>query len=457
MTASFVIDVFSLVGKNLVIIRLSLLFKVDTLKVYTKILLDIIIIFKMKAVNNLKKLKSQFHSAVDLQQTCKIFITTSQDISWSFYFKKGYLIWGSSSIHRFRRLYRLTQQICPEINCQDIKLREQEISELWEYLLIYVLYKRQQISIIQVKEIIQEIIKEVLFDCLLADNQIEQVKVIFETQGNSMGAILRSPLFQQPIIQIEYKKTISRLESLISNWKAIDLSNCSPNLAPVITNIDKLKKEIDNDTYQNLFIFINGKKTLRDLAIATKQDLLNLVRSLAPHIKNKAIALQQVPDQQLTNLYFAPRNQSEQDKYNNPTREYIQELDLPLVICVDDNPEICQQIAEILNPAGYRIIPVNDAAKTLMVLLENKPNLIFLDAIMPDANGYELCSQIKKMPALKDIPIIILQKQDSVIDRMKAKIAGASDLLLKPIKSSDILTLAQKHTQSFVTQESMIA
>jgi chemotaxis family two-component system response regulator PixG len=411
----------------------------------------------MKAVNNIKKIKTQFNNAVDLQQTCKIYVAIAPDHSWSFYFKKGYLIWASSTIHRFRRLYRLTQQICPEINCQDIRLREQEITELWEYLLIAVLYKRQQISIIQVREIIQEIIKEVLFDCLLADDQISQVKVIFETQGNSMGAILRSSLFQQPITQIEYKKTIHRLESLISDWKAIDIANCLPNLAPVITDIDKLKKEIDTDTYQQLFMFINGKKTLRDLAIVTKQDVLNLTRSLAPHIKSKAIALQQVPDQQLVNLYFAPRNQSEQEKSNSPTREYIQELDLPLVICVDDNPEICQQIAQVLNPAGYRIIPVNDAAKTLMVLLENKPNLIFLDAIMPDANGYELCSQIRKMPALKNIPIVILQKQDSVIERMKAKMAGASDLLNKPIIPTELLTLAQKHTQSFVTQESLIA
>ncbi|MGL5939613.1 MAG: response regulator [Waterburya sp.] len=411
----------------------------------------------MKAVNNIKKVKAQFQNAVDLQHTCKIYVTVTEDYSWSFYFKKGYLIWASSSIHRFRRLYRLTQQICPEINCQDIKLREQEISELWEYLLIYVLYKRQQINIIQVREIIQEIIKEVLFDCLLADEKISQVKVIFETQANSMGAILRSPLFQQPITQIEYKKTITRLELLISDWKAIDLTNCLPNLAPVIIDIDKLKKDVDTNTYQKLFMFINGKKTLRDLAIATKQDLLNLTRSLAPHIKSKAIALQQVPDQQLINLYFAPRNQSEQEKYNSPTREYIQELDLPLVICVDDNPGICQQIAQILNPAGYRIIPVNDAAKTLMILLENKPNLIFLDAIMPDANGYELCSQIRKMPALKNIPIVILQKQDSVIERMKAKMAGASDLLNKPIIPTELLTLAQKHTQSFVTEESLIA
>ncbi|BAZ43249.1 response regulator receiver protein [Chondrocystis sp. NIES-4102] len=354
----------------------------------------------MNALNQIKQLKTELNNAVELQQTCKIYVAISPEHNWSFYFKKGYLIWASSSIHRFRRLYRITQQLCPQLNCQSIRLREQEISELWEYLLISVLYKRQIITIVEIKEIVQEIIKEVLFDCLLADTQITTVKVIFGTQNNNMGAILNSPLFKQPIIQIEYKKTIHRLELQASDWKALNINNCSPNLAPVIIDINKLKKEITPEKYQQIFMLINGKKTLRDLAIVTKLDVLKLIRTLAPQIKNKAIALQQIPDQQLNNLYFVPKNQSDQEKYNFQTREYIQELELPLVICVDNNPKICQKIAQILNPAGYRIIPVNDAAKTLLVLLENQPDLIIMNATMPDASGYELSTQIRKMPSV---------------------------------------------------------
>lgn len=411
----------------------------------------------MKAIDNIKQIKSQFQKAVDLQQSCKIHITTLKDDSWSFYFKKGYLIWATSSIHRFRRLYRLTNQICPQINCQDIRLREQEISELWEYLLIAVLYKRQQISIVQVTEVIREIIKEVLFDCLLADQKISQVKVIFETKGNHMGAILRSPLFKQPITQIDYKKTINRLETLISDWKTVNINDYSPNFAPVIKDIKKLKKVVDSNTYQELFIFINGKKTLRDLAIATQKDLLSLSCYLVPHIKSKAIALQQVQDQQLTNLYFSPSNQNNQEDYPDLGRQFIQELDLPLIICVDDNPSICQQIAQILNPVGYRILPVNNAAKTLMVLLDNKPSLIFLDAVMPDANGYELCAQIRKMPDFKNIPIIICHDKESLVDRVRAKMVGASCFMNKPIKPIEILTMAQKYTQNIVDQSNLVA
>ena len=413
----------------------------------------------MKATENcLKQIKTYFQNAVNLQQSCKILIATSQGDSWSFYFKKGSLVWASSSNHRFRRLYRLTNQICPEVNCQEVKLREQEISELWEYLLISVLYKRKQITITQVREIIQAIIKEVLFDCWVFENEINQIKVIFETKGNRMGAILKSSLFKQPITNINYKKTIERLESSISEWKKNNLLTiCYPNFAPVIKDINKLKKAVDPDTYQQLFIFINGKKTLRDLAVITKQDLLEVAIALAPHLKSKAIALQQVPDQQLSDLYFSPSSPENRAKYKSGVREYIQELDLPLIICVDDDPHICQKFAEILNPVGYRLLSVNDAAKTLMILLDNQPCLIFLDTEMPDANGYELCAQIKKMPGLKTIPVIILSEKETTIDRVRSKMVGAADIINKQIEPTELLTLTQKYTQNFVDRKALIS
>ncbi|HEY9770297.1 MAG TPA: response regulator [Coleofasciculaceae cyanobacterium] len=404
----------------------------------------------MKANNDqIKKIKLQFQNAVDLKQSCKIYVTTAQNDSWSFYFKKGYLIWASSSMHRFRRLYRLTNQICPEINCQDIRLREQQISELWEYLLIAVLFKRVQITIIQAQQVIQAIVQEVLFDCLIAGNQINQVKTIFETQANSMGAILRSSLFMQPVIQIDYKKTIERLKSRIIDWKALSL-DCTPNFAPVIKNINKLKQAVAVQAYQKLFIYINGEKTIRDLAIASPKDILEIARSFAPHLKSKAIAMQQVGDRQLTNLYFAPADGKYYNQNHNQPREYIQELELPLIIYVDDNPHTCQQAAQILNPVGYRIILVNDAVKTLMVLLENKPSLIFLNAVMPDANGYELCAQIKKMPDFKNIPLVISRKGENMIDLVRGKMAGVSDFINQPLESTELLTLAQKHTQRII-------
>ena len=60
--------------------------------------------------------------------------------------------------------------------------------------------------------------KKVLFDCLIAKNAISQVKVIFETKSNSMRAILRSPLFKNPIAKVDYQKIVSRLELNVADW-----------------------------------------------------------------------------------------------------------------------------------------------------------------------------------------------------------------------------------------------
>ena len=402
----------------------------------------------MKAINDQsKKIKSQLKNAMDLKQSCKIYVTTAANYSWSFYFKKGCLVWASSSVHRFRRLYRVTSKICPEINCFDTKLREQEISELWEYLLINVLYKREQISNIQAEEIIREIVKEVLFDCLLARSTITQVKAIFEIKSNPMGAILGSSLFQQPIAKID-RLNIQGIESSVMDWQAVNGIDCSPNYAPVIKDIERLKKEVESAADRQLLMFIDGKKTIRELAIATQQEPITIARYLAPHVKSKAFAMQQVEDL-LVNLYFTSTSSYTLAENGQP-REYIQELDLPLIIYVDNDLHVCQQVAQILNSVGYQIIPVSDAAQTLIVLLENTPDLIFLNAIIPDANGYELCAQIRKTSTFKNIPIVIVRDRERKTDLIRAKIAKATDFISKPIQPEKLLTIAQKYTQNAV-------
>ena len=262
-----------------------------------------------------------------------------------------------------------------------------------------------------------------------------------------MGAILKSSLLQQPIAKIDHQKIIQGIESSVMDWQAVDEIDCSPNYAPVIKNIERLKKEVESSAYRQLFIFIDGKKTLRELAIATQQEPIAIARCLAPHLKSKAVAMQQVEDLQLANLYFTSTSSYTLAENGQP-REYIQELDLPLIIYVDNDPHVCQQVAQILNPVGYQIIPVSDAAQTLIVLLENTPDLIFLNAIMPDANGYKLCAQIRKISTFKNIPVVIVRDRQRKTDLIRAKIAKATDFISKPIQPEKLLTIAQKYTQN---------
>jgi chemotaxis family two-component system response regulator PixG len=391
----------------------------------------------MNTLNNFETIKNHFQNAVNLQQTCKIHITSIDHHTWDFYFKSGCLVWGTSSEHRFRRLYRLIGKYVPELDCYSMQLREKEISELWEYLFLQVLIKRQRATLEQIVQIIKEAIVEILFDCIQSASKIDKIKCIFETSANHMGGILRSPLLKNTIAQIDVKLSLSRVTSGWDVWHKAKLTNYSPNLAPIVTNKLKLQQVTEPEIYQNFLAAIDGHKTLRDLSVLAQQDVFTLTRTLIPHIKTSLIKLQTVDDVGPNNLWT--------NNKTNSQREQIRESGLPLVMCVDDNPQICRQITQILNPSGYRLIAINDSTQVLTILLDSQPDLIFLNCAMPLVNGYELCSQIRKMPGFKKLPIIMLSDNDSIIDKTRAKMAGASDLIAKPMNPKEVLALTVKH------------
>ena len=397
------------------------------------------------ASSNIIKLQTNFGNIVEARQSCKLRVVDNLGNSWNFYFKNGSLLWAMASEHRARRIVRIVGKHCPQVNCEEIQLREQEISELREYLMISVLNKREEISEADAVKVIEEMVSEVLFDCFLSSSQIAEIKSIFETSANRMGAILRSPLFKQPLVYLDLNKIFQGVEARYQKWLKAGLASYSPNSAPVIKNSEKLQQELNAKVYEKLSALIDGKKTLRDLAIIAKQDLLTLSCSLIPYVKNKSLELTFISDKQLPNLFYSAKQNAVNRDRANPDRDYVEESSLPLIVCVDDRPEICQQMAQILNPAGYRLIPVSESVNALGVVLEHKPVLIFLDLIMPVANGYELCSQIRRISAFKATPIVILTGNDGIIDRVRAKMVGATDFICKPIKQKDILAITQKY------------
>ncbi len=117
----------------------------------------------------------------------------------------------------------------------------------------------------------------------------------------------------------------------------------------------------------------------------------------------------------------------------------------PLIVCIDDSFQVCQAVNQILAPAGYRFTSIQDSMQALPTLIELKPSLIFLDLMMPVANGYEICVQVRRVSVLKDIPIVILTGKDGIVDRVRAKMAGASDYLAKPVEADKLLAVVQKY------------
>lgn len=88
---------------------------------------------------------------------------------------------------------------------------------------------------------------------------------------------------------------------------------------------------------------------------------------------------------------------------------------------------------------------ISDPVKALMQIVRSKPDLILLDVTMPNLDGYELCSLLRRHPSFKAVPVVMVTGNTGFIDRAKAKLAGASSYLTKPFTQSDLLKTVFKH------------
>jgi chemotaxis family two-component system response regulator PixG len=100
---------------------------------------------------------------------------------------------------------------------------------------------------------------------------------------------------------------------------------------------------------------------------------------------------------------------------------------------------------QVIRAAGFNFLSTTEGARAVPLFLTKKPDLIFLDLVMPDTNGYEICSQLRKISRFKETPIIILSGNDGLVDQVRARLLGATDFLSKPIEPFIILSVIRKH------------
>jgi twitching motility two-component system response regulator PilG len=115
------------------------------------------------------------------------------------------------------------------------------------------------------------------------------------------------------------------------------------------------------------------------------------------------------------------------------------------IACIDDSPTVLNAINSFLNDKGVAVIMINDPVKALMQIIRSKPDLILLDVTMPNLDGYELCSLLRKHPHFKNTPVVMVTSNTGFIDRAKAKLVGASGYLTKPFTQPDLIKMVFKH------------
>ncbi|NES21612.1 MAG: response regulator [Symploca sp. SIO3E6] len=115
------------------------------------------------------------------------------------------------------------------------------------------------------------------------------------------------------------------------------------------------------------------------------------------------------------------------------------------IACIDDSTTVLNAINSFLEDQSFSVIMINDPVKALMQVVRMKPDLILLDVEMPNLDGYELCSLLRKHPLFKTTPIVMVTGNTGFIDRAKAKLVKASGYLTKPFNQSELLKMVFKH------------
>jgi two-component system, chemotaxis family, response regulator PixG len=114
------------------------------------------------------------------------------------------------------------------------------------------------------------------------------------------------------------------------------------------------------------------------------------------------------------------------------------------IACIDDSPTVLQAIHSFLDDSNVSIVMINDPLKALIQIVRCKPDLILLDVGMPNLDGYELCSMLRRHSSLKTIPIVMVTGHTGFIDRAKAKLVGASGYLTKPFTRPELVKMVFK-------------
>ena len=117
------------------------------------------------------------------------------------------------------------------------------------------------------------------------------------------------------------------------------------------------------------------------------------------------------------------------------------------ILVVDDNKENLKVVGNFLNEEGYKIAFSLNGEEALKLLKKNKFDLILLDIMMPEMDGFEVCNRIKADEELKNVPIIFLTAKSSSEDIVKGFKSGGVDYITKPFKKEELIVRVQNHVE----------
>ncbi|MEO0987377.1 MAG: response regulator, partial [Cyanobacteria bacterium J06639_14] len=178
-----------------------------------------------------------------------------------------------------------------------------------------------------------------------------------------------------------------------------------------------------------LLTWMNGKTSIRQIARYLNRNIVTVAKVIYPYVRQGIVHLPPIAA----------------DVPVIPASEEWHATRVPRIVCVDDGVTIRQTVEQILDQQGYEATSIGNPLRALSLLFQLKPDLILCDIAMPELEGYQLCAMLRQSNAFRQTPIVMLTGKDGFIDRVKARMAGATDYLTKPFGAQELLTLVEKY------------
>ncbi len=117
------------------------------------------------------------------------------------------------------------------------------------------------------------------------------------------------------------------------------------------------------------------------------------------------------------------------------------------VLVIDDSKTIRRTAENLLSRAGCDVLTASDGFEALSKLIDYRPDVVFVDVMMPRLDGYHTCALIKNNVSLRDTPVIMLSSKDGLFDRARGRLVGAEQYLAKPFTRDELLGAIRRYAR----------
>ncbi|MBD2022795.1 DUF4388 domain-containing protein [Leptolyngbya sp. FACHB-36] len=345
---------------------------------------------------------------------------------WFVFVFNGQIVYAANADTSLSRLTDYLRRYDAEANLRSLTVPSIAAINAPEYGYLWALMENRSLSPAQGRSIIQSMVHETLFDLL----SLHQGAFIFES----------GPPLSPQLTTLETAPLVAKIMKQVQEWKQLHPQIQSPAQCPVIADRVTLQATLSERTFQTLDRYADGKTSIRQFARYLNRDIVIVARAIYPYVQKGIIHLTHAfPDESnaLTGVKSRPREFG-----------LWQEARIPRIVCIDDGAAIRETVESILNQHGYEATGIGNPLKALGLVFQLKPDLILCDIAMPDLDGYEVCAMLRKSTAFRQIPIVMLTGKDGFIDRVRAKMVGATDYLTKPFGEGELLMLVEKYVGS---------